>query len=53
MISQLLTRYRSLRRDGAAEPPRYRGYMPRSFSPLHAVVEPAAQDEREKSHVGQ
>ncbi|MEW2521650.1 cytochrome P450 [Actinacidiphila alni] len=53
VISQLLTRYRSLRRDGAAEPPRYRGYMPRSFSPLHAVVEPTAQDEREKSHAGQ
>lgn len=40
VILQLLERY-SFRTDPDAAPPAYRGYMPRSFSPLHAVLEPA------------
>ncbi|MFF7194963.1 cytochrome P450 [Streptomyces sp. NPDC008079] len=43
VISQLLDRYGTLRWDRDAEPARYRGYMPRSFSPLNAVVAPAEE----------
>jgi cytochrome P450 len=40
VVKQLLDRYQRISWDDAAEPPRYRGYMPRSFSPLNVVLEP-------------
>jgi cytochrome P450 len=43
VISQLLDRYSTLRWDTDAEPASYRGYMPRSFSPLNVVVQPALE----------
>ncbi|MEJ2870499.1 cytochrome P450 [Actinomycetospora sp. OC33-EN08] len=39
VVLQLLDRYENLRWDSAAEPARYRGYMPRSFSPLNVVAD--------------
>ncbi|MEU7812209.1 cytochrome P450 [Pseudonocardia sp. NPDC049154] len=39
VIAQLLDRYENLRWDTDAEPARYRGYMPRSFSPLNVVAD--------------
>jgi cytochrome P450 len=39
VIKQLLDRFWNLRWDSSAESARYRGYMPRSFSPLNIVAE--------------
>jgi cytochrome P450 len=39
VIKHLLDRYRNIRWNENAEPPRFRGFMPRSFSPLNVVVE--------------
>lgn len=41
VVSQLLDRYRNLRWNPDAEPASFRGYMPRSFSPLNVIAEPA------------
>ncbi len=43
VFKQLLERYESMRWDEDAEPAQFRGYMPRSFSPLNVVLEPARQ----------
>jgi len=39
VVKQLLDRYDRISWDETAEPPTYRGYMPRSFSPLNVVLE--------------
>ncbi|ODU07404.1 MAG: hypothetical protein ABS81_01205 [Pseudonocardia sp. SCN 72-86] len=42
LVKQLLDRYQRISWNPTAEPPRYRGYMPRSFSPLNVLLEPAS-----------
>jgi cytochrome P450 len=39
VVKQLLDQYENLRWNTDAEPPRYRGYMPRSFSPLNVSAD--------------
>jgi cytochrome P450 len=41
VVKQLLDRYVSFSWDREAPPATYRGYMPRSFSPLNVVLEPS------------